>query len=91
LLPDAWKWRIRHYINVQQVPPPHGSTLRVSRHANAHFNLGCAVQKVEQAGDKLRVSTPRGVFVLDFLIVSTGFAIDWRQRPEFADLAPHVR
>ncbi|MCJ7461890.1 hypothetical protein MUQ23_10425, partial [Streptococcus suis] len=23
--------------------------------------------------------------------VSTGFAIDWRQRPEFADLAPHVR
>ncbi len=91
LLPDAWKWRIRHYINVQQVPPPHGSTLRVSRHANAHFNLGCAVQKVEQDGDRLRVDTPRGVFVLDFLIVSTGFAIDWRQRPEFADLAPHVR
>lgn len=21
LLPDDWKWRIRHYINVQQVPP----------------------------------------------------------------------
>jgi len=91
LLPDAWKWRIRHYINAQQVPPPHGSTLRVSRHANAFFNLGCAVQKVEQQGRKLHVHTSAGMFVLDFLIVSTGFAIDWSLRPEFADIAPHVR
>lgn len=91
LLPDDWKWRIRHYINAQQVPPPQGSTLRVSRHANAHFNLGCAVQRVEPVQDKLHVHTTQGVFVLDFLIVSTGFAIDWRLRPEFADIAPHVR
>ena len=91
LLDDAWKWRIRHYINAQQVPPPQGSTLRVARHANAHFNLGCAVQQVQVQGDKLHVHTTQGVFVLDFLIVSTGFAIDWRLRPEFADIAPHVR
>lgn len=91
LLSDDWKWRIRHYINAQQVPPPQGSTLRVSRHANAHFNLGCAVERVEPVGDKLHVHTTQGVFVLDFLIVSTGFAIDWRLRPEFADIAPHVR
>ena len=91
LLPDAWKWRIRHYINAQQVPPPHGSTLRVSRHDNAFFHLGCAVQSVEKAGDKLQVRTSAGVFVLDFLIVSTGFAIDWSLRPEFADIAPHVK
>src|SRR5690606_25523104 len=36
-LPDEWRWRIRHYINAQQVPPPQGSTLRVSQHANAFF------------------------------------------------------
>lgn len=91
LLPDEWKWRIRHYINAQQVPPPHGSTLRVSRHDNAFFNLGCAVQAVEKVGDKLHVQTSAGVFVLDFLIISTGFAIDWSLRPEFADIAPHVK
>lgn len=91
LLSDDWKWRIRHYINAQQVPPPQGSTLRVARHTNAHFHLGCAVQRVEPVGDKLHVHTTQGVFVLDFLIVSTGFAIDWRLRPEFADIAPHVR
>lgn len=91
LLPDAWKWRIRHYINAQQVPPPHGSTLRVSRHDNAFFNLGCAVQSVEQVGHKLHVQTSGGLFVLDFLIISTGFAVDWKLRPEFADIAPHVK
>ena len=42
-------------------------------------------------GSELRVATPRGVFALDFLIVSTGFAIDWAQKPEYAPFAPHVR
>lgn len=91
LLADAWKWRIRHYINAHQVPPPHGSTLRVSQHPNAFFHFGCAVQKVEHNKQGLSVDTPAGVFCLDFLIVSTGFVIDWAQRPEFAAIAPHVR
>jgi len=90
-LPDEAKWRLRHYINVLNVPPPHGSTLRVSRHPNAFFNFGCPVQAVAPQGDALRVATPRGDFVVDFLIVSTGFKVDWAQRPEFAAIAPHVR
>lgn len=90
-LPDAWKWRIRHYINVQQVPPPRGSTLRVSRHAHAFFHFGCAVQQVTQQGQALQVATSQGRFAFDFLILATGFAIDWAQKPEFAAFAPHVR
>ncbi|NEM46319.1 MAG: NAD(P)/FAD-dependent oxidoreductase, partial [Xanthomonas perforans] len=90
-LPPEWKWRIRHYINTTQVPPPHGSTLRVSRHPNAFFHLGCPVQRVAASGPELRVTTPRGTFAFDFLIVSTGFAIDWSQKPEYAPFAPHVR
>lgn len=90
-LPDPWKWRMRHYVNVQQVPPPRGSTLRVSRHANARFHLGCPVLGVRQEGDVLRVSTPKGELELDFLIVSTGFKIDWTSRPELSSIAPHVR
>jgi len=90
-LPDAWKWKIRHYINAQQVPPPSNSTQRVSRHANAHFHLGCSIEDVRLYGDDIRVSTSKGVFTLDFLICSTGFRIDWTARPEFAALAPHVR
>jgi cation diffusion facilitator CzcD-associated flavoprotein CzcO len=90
-LPDELKWRVRHYINVANVPPPRGSTLRVSRHANARFNFGCPVRGVKLAGDALHVATPKGDFELDFLIVATGFRIDWFSRPEFAVIAPHIR
>lgn len=90
-LPDDWKWKIRHYINAAQVPPPRGSTLRVSRHPNARFNLGCGVQDVDLTGAAIRVTTPKGIFTLDFLIFATGFRIDWSVRAEFAALAPHVR
>lgn len=90
-LPDHWKWRIRHYINVQQVPPPRGSTLRVSRYPNARFNLDCPILAVTQNGPALKVLTPKGVFEFDFLIFSTGFRIDWLARPEYSIIAPHVR
>ncbi|MNP99191.1 4-hydroxyacetophenone monooxygenase [compost metagenome] len=90
-LPDELKWRIRHYINVLNVPPPHGSTLRVSRHANAFFNFGCPILAVAPQGEALRVTTPKGDFEFDFLIVSTGFQVDWAARPEFAGIAAHIR
>jgi len=92
MLPDAWKWRFRHYINEQQVPPPHGSTLRVSRHANAYFHLGAAVQAVAPRDDgALRIDTSKGPLAADFLIFCTGFRSDWALRPEFNAIAPHVR
>ena len=90
-LPDEHKWRIRHYINVESVPPPRGSTQRVARHANAFFNFGCPIDGVQQQGDVLCIQTPKGQYWVDFLIVSTGFKVDWYKRPEFAAIAPHVR
>lgn len=90
-LPDAWKWRIRHYINVQQVPPPRNSTQRVSRHANARFHVSSPIVDVQDLGNSITVNTPRREFTFDFLIVSTGFRVDWTSRPEYAAIAPHVR
>ena len=90
-LPDVWKWRVRHYINVQQVPPPRGSTLRVSQHANAFFHLDCAVQCAQQQGAALQVNTSAGPIELDFLVFATGFVVDWAQRPMLRHMAPHVR
>lgn len=90
-LSDAWKWRFRHYINREQVPPPRGSTLRVMRHPNVRVHLSSPVLKAEMAGDEIHVTTPRGVIALDFLFLSTGFRIDWFAREEFATIAPHVR
>lgn len=90
-LPDAWKWRVRHYINEQQVPPPRNSTLRVSQHPNAYFHLGCAVQGAQYRDGTLQVSTSAGPIELDFLIFATGFAVDWAQRPMLRHIQPHVR
>ncbi|MEO8280267.1 MAG: NAD(P)/FAD-dependent oxidoreductase [Ideonella sp.] len=92
MLPDEWKWRFRHYINVQQVPPPHGSTLRVSRHANAFFHLGAPVRAAHVRHDgALCLDTAKGPLATDFVIFCTGFRLDWARRPEFAAFAPHVR
>src|SRR6185437_2047364 len=83
-LPDTWKWRIRHYLNEQQTPPPRNSTLRVSRHANARFHLGCAIRDLRWNGGTIEVDSSTGRFEFDFMIFSTGFRIDWHARPEFA-------
>ena len=90
-LSDDWKWRIRHYINTQQVPPPRNSTQRVSRHANAHFHLGVSIVGVEEHRGALQVRTSAGPIELDFLIFATGFKVDWRQRPMLRHIAPCIR
>lgn len=91
-LPDAWKWRIRHYLNTQQVPPPHGSTLRVSRHANARFLLDSPVLAVEPtAAGSLLLDTPKARLEYDFLVFATGFRSNLALRPEFAPFAEHIR
>ena len=90
-LPDEWKWRIRHYINSQQVPPPRGSTLRVSKFSKARFNFGCPIKQIAVKNDHIHIVTPRSDFDVDFVIFSTGFRIDWRARPEYARIAPFVR
>ncbi|MCW5655130.1 NAD(P)/FAD-dependent oxidoreductase [Hydrogenophaga sp.] len=90
-LPDAWKWKIRQYINAEQTPPPHGSTLRVSRHANARFHFACPIQGARLDGGALQVDTGKGRIELDFLIFATGFRVDWNFRPEFALLGQHLK
>ncbi|MCG8710225.1 NAD(P)/FAD-dependent oxidoreductase [Brenneria sp. 4F2] len=90
-LPDAWKWRLAHHIAGEQIPPPHGSTLRVSRHKNAWFNFNSPVQRVEPRGDGLAIHTPQGEVPADFLILATGYRLDWGARPEFQSLVGQVK
>jgi FAD-dependent urate hydroxylase len=48
---DQWKWQFRRYINKQQVPPPRGSTLRVSKFDNARFHLNSSLLASYQKRD----------------------------------------
>ncbi len=90
-LPDEWKWRLAQHIATVQIPPPHGSTLRVSRHPNAWFNFNAPVERVETRGEGLVIHTPQGEVPVDFLILATGYALDWHARPEFHALVGQVK
>ncbi|TYC69166.1 NAD(P)/FAD-dependent oxidoreductase [Stappia sp. BW2] len=90
-LPDAWKYRFNDYVNDQQVPPPHTSTLRVTKHPNARTFLGCPVEDVIEAGDHVIVKTPHADFEMDFVIAATGFRNDFTGRPEFASFSGQIK
>ncbi|WP_426112786.1 SidA/IucD/PvdA family monooxygenase [Pseudomonas sp. DSP3-2-2] len=91
-LPDVWKWRIRKYLNAQQVPPPRGSTLRVSRAANARFLLNSPIVAVqENPAGGVWLDTPTARLEYDFLVFATGFRTNFQLRPEFAAFAPHIK
>jgi FAD-dependent urate hydroxylase len=90
-MPDEWRWRFMNYSFVTQTPPPHGSTLRVSRHDNAYFHFGVPVRKVEETETGLTVSLGESsVYEADFLILGTGFSIDPMARAEFGPAANEI-
>lgn len=90
-LPDAWRWRFMHYATVMQTPAPRGSTLRVSRHPNAYFHFGKAVERVSAAGSGLIVETADGSRLeSDYLILGTGFTVDPMARAEFPGYADQI-
>lgn len=89
-LSDAWRWRFMHYAFTTQTPSPRGSTLRVSRHPNAHFHFGAGVQAARMDGSEIVLTTPRGEMRTDFLILGTGFRVEAAARPELADHADQI-
>ncbi|MEM5583004.1 NAD(P)/FAD-dependent oxidoreductase [Roseibium sp. AS2] len=90
-MPDEWRWRFMNYSFVTQTPPPHGSTLRVSRHENAHFHFDLPVRKVEEEGGGLKLSLGKNsVYHADYLILGTGFCVDPMARAEFGPAAGEI-
>ncbi|GAK71917.1 putative oxidoreductase [Agrobacterium rubi TR3 = NBRC 13261] len=80
-----WRWRLMDYSTRQQTPAPHGSTLRVSRHANAFFHFDCGIREMKEEAGEVVIPTLNGrVFHTDFVILGTGFSIDPASRPELS-------
>ena len=90
-LPDEWRWRFMQYSFATQTPPPHGSTNRVSRHPNAHFHFGKAVQSTVEKDGAVQVGFADGTsYEADFVILGTGFTIDPLSRTEFGEAAGNI-
>jgi cation diffusion facilitator CzcD-associated flavoprotein CzcO len=84
------RWSVVQHIADNAIPPPHASMLRCSRHANFSIIARCAPRKAGVEEGRVLLETTRGRLAFDFLILCTGFAVDWPRRPELAALAPHV-
>ncbi len=90
-LPDEWRWRFMQYSLSTQTPPPHGSTLRVSRHPNAYFHFGKATTRIDRVGDAVDIGFADGTsWEADFVILGTGFNIDPMARTEFGETAGEI-
>ncbi len=90
-LNDRWKWKFLHHTLGAQTPPPRDSTLRVSRHPNAHFWLNSPIVSLKEQGDHVLLKTPSTEFALDFVIFATGFRVDLSQKPELQRFAADIK
>jgi FAD-dependent urate hydroxylase len=89
-LTQAQRWSIVRHIEDHAIPPPRDSMLRCSRHSNFAVIPRCEPRSVRAEGDRLLLDTSQGLLGFDYLILATGFVVDWSRRPELASLAPHV-
>ena len=89
-LPDEWKWRLLHYNDSCQTPPPGTSIRRVTEFPNGHVHTGCSILAMRQAGGVVEIETPRGTYACDFVIFATGFRFDPALRPELAAFADNI-
>ena len=90
-LPDEWRWRYMLYSAITQVPAPRGSTLRVSRHANAYFHFGKGIARMSQQGAEVLVEMTDGTRLLtDFVILGTGFTVEPLARTELTGYADKI-
>ena len=89
-LTPAQRWSIAQHIADHAIPPPRDSMLRCSRHKNFSIVARCTPKAVAIEDHRVVLDTNRGRLAFDYLIVCTGFTVDWGRRPELAALGPHV-
>jgi len=83
-LDDAQKWTfISQFVRMGQLPPA-DTLARAQHHPNFTLHAGSPWTSAEAHGDQVKVTTPKGSFQFDFLIIATGFVTDLGLRPELA-------
>ena len=70
--------------------PPADTLARARQFAGFSLHPGSPWTAVETVADQVAVTTPKGRFVFDFLILGTGFVTDLSLRPELAALKDDV-
>ena len=87
---DATKYVVIDSFLTRNQPPTNDTFGRAAAYPNFELHLGSPWLKVEQAAETVSVTTPRGVYAFDFLILSTGLKTDAALRPELAAVAEDI-
>lgn len=89
-LDDATKYAgISFFLNHSQ-PPTNDTFNRASSYPDFHLHLGSPWQEVEETAEGVSVKTPKGSFLFDFIILSTGLLTDVRLREELCAVAGDI-
>ncbi|MBU6420251.1 MAG: SidA/IucD/PvdA family monooxygenase, partial [Proteobacteria bacterium] len=89
-LSDAQRYDgIDHFLSFNQ-PPTNDTFSRAAAYEGFFFHPGEAWLDVRESPDGVEVTTPKGRYVFDFLVLSTGLLTDSRLRRELSVLAPDI-
>ncbi|HWJ77024.1 MAG TPA: NAD(P)/FAD-dependent oxidoreductase [Niallia sp.] len=80
---------IAHFLQHNQ-PPTNDTFNRALSWPGFKLHLGSPWLNVEDDGNRAIVTTPKGVFSFDFLIISTGLLTDPKLRPELRLVEKHI-
>ena len=84
LLSDAEKYAaLDHFLALNQ-PPTNDTFQRAASYPGFRLHLGAPWQSVSVEGDGVRIVTPKGMHLFDFVVLSTGTVTDLGLRPELA-------
>jgi len=89
-LEDRWKWKFFSLILQNNQPPPQDTFDRCAVHEAFTLHPGEAWESVSRDEDGVVVTTPKGKYAFDHLIVGTGLYNDMSSRPEMAPYASRV-
>jgi len=87
---DAAKYAVIDSFLERNQPPTNDTFSRAAAYPGFSLHVGSPWLKVEDGAGGVTVTTPKGQFEFDFLILSTGMKTDAALRPELASLAPHI-
>jgi len=89
-LDDATKYAVTDAFLTKNQPPTNDTFQRASAYPGFALHVGSPWLSVRETGGAVEITTPKGVFTYDFLVLSTGFKTDAALRPELAALAGDI-
>lgn len=89
-LPDELKYKfVAQIIKMGQLPPA-DTFERARKHANFKLHGGSSWDSISHQDKRIQISTSKGKFDVDFVIVGTGFVTDLSLRSELANFKDKI-